>query len=99
MNKLTLTVAAVILATGSSLGFGAGRLVINVKPPRARVEVRTARPGPNHVWVSGHWAWKGSAYVWLSGSWVVRPHPKSVWVSGHWTRRHGTWVRVPGHWK
>ncbi len=43
-------------------------------PPPRRVEVKPAKPGPNFVWVEGHWKWKGRR----------RGH---VWVPGHWRRR------------
>ena len=36
-------------------------------------EVAPPRPGPEYVWVPGHWAWRGRdlGYVWLPGRWVL----------------------------
>ncbi len=98
MKKLSLKLAASLLIVAPALSFGGGRLVIRVKPPRARVEVRTRAPGPNHIWISGRWTWSKGKYVWVSGAWVKRPAPKAVWVSGHWTKKHGNWIWVAGHW-
>jgi len=98
MKKLSMTLAAFLIFAGSTISFGA-RIIIRTKPPKARVEVRTVSPGPNYVWISGHWTWKNSSYVWASGHWTPKPSPKAVWVKGHWKKRHGNWIWVPGHWK
>ncbi len=66
-------------------------------PPRA--EVAPPQPGPTHVWVAGHWAWRRHEYVWVGGHWAIPRHPGWVWVPGHWAaRRHG-YVWVEGHWR
>src|SRR2546423_14232301 len=41
--------------------------------PPPRPEVIVVQPGPAHVWVAGHWAWRPAsrAYVWIPGVWVV----------------------------
>jgi len=99
MKKLSLKLAAALLLVSPVISFGAARVVVHVKPPKARVEVRTKAPGPNYVWVSGRWAYKSGKYVWVAGSWVKRPTPKAVWVPGHWKKKHGGWTWIPGHWK
>jgi hypothetical protein len=102
MNKL---VGALVLSAASlSVGTGtaeAARVYVRVGPPRAVVEVRTAAPGPRHVWVAGHHRWDGRAYVWEAGRWVVPPRASyRTWVPGHWahSRRHG-YYWVDGHWR
>ena len=40
-----------------------------------RVEVQVARPSPNHIWIAGHWAWRGGAHVWIPGHWAMPPAP------------------------
>ena len=34
--------------------------------------VTVSKPGPNHIWVEGHWK--------------VNKHSKKVWVPGHWKK-------------
>jgi hypothetical protein len=67
-------------------------------PPPAKVEVIAGKPGPNYVWIAGHWKWSGNAYVWAAGHWVKAKAGK-VWVPGHWDRRGAHWVWRPGHWR
>ncbi len=40
-------------------------------PPSS--EVAPPRPGPDYLWVPGHWAWRGRdlGYVWMPGRWVL----------------------------
>jgi hypothetical protein len=37
--------------------------------PADRVEVVTARPGPDYVWVGGRWDRRGDEWEWTSGRW------------------------------
>ena len=69
-----------------------------VAPPPLKKEVRSLKPGPNYVWISGHWKWTGSKYVWVSGYWSKAPKGK-IWVPGHWKKKGRNWVWIPGHWK
>jgi hypothetical protein len=38
-----------------------------VAPPPLKKEVRPHKPGPNFVWIPGHWKWSGGRYVWVRG--------------------------------
>ncbi|MFQ5706200.1 MAG: hypothetical protein ACE5HO_02055 [bacterium] len=77
----------------------ASRVVyVREAPPRARVEKRVAKPGPNFVWVGGHWKWNGRTYVWASGQWVKK-RKGQVWVPGHWRHTKRGYVWVKGHWR
>ena len=67
-------------------------------PPPRKVVVRTAKPGPQYVWVQGHWTWRGGSYHWINGHWKKKKRGK-VWVAGHWKKRRGRWVWVAGHWR
>lgn len=67
-------------------------------PPPAKKEIRSAKPGPMFVWITGHWKWTGSNYSWTSGHWLKAPKGK-VRVQGHWKKRGGNWVWISGHWK
>lgn len=102
MKRLVLpAVLALATVVAASPSLEAARRVVVVKkaPPKVRVEVRTAAPSPNHVWVAGHWSWRTGKYVWVGGTWKVRPTSSATWVTGHWTKRPRGWVWVPGHWK
>jgi hypothetical protein len=71
-----------------------------IAPPPLRVEVVPAPPGPEYVWVHGHWWWNGRAWLWARGHYRLRPHPEAVWVEGIWAplpSGHYRWM--PGHWQ
>lgn len=76
----------------------AGVASVSVPPPAAKVEVRSTAPGPDYVWVSGHWKWNGSRYVWVDGYWQ-KAKKGSVWVDGHWKKTPKGHVWVKGHWR
>lgn len=92
--------ALLLLAAGCAVR---EQLVIKAPPPVpvARVEVVPAQPGPGHVWVAGHWAWRGPAqgYVWVPGHWIVPQSPGYIWVSGRWEPRPGGYMWIEGHWR
>jgi hypothetical protein len=69
--------------------------------PATQVEVVPAPPGPTHVWVPGHWAWRGPrrGYVWVPGRYALPAHPGYVWIPGHWAQGPAGWVWVEGHWR
>ena len=83
------------------VGFGfnaqAG-VIIKVKPPAVKVEVRPKAKFKNAVWVNGRWNWNGRKHVWVKGYWV-RPRAGHVWVAGRWAKRPGGYVWIKGHWK
>lgn len=103
MTRLKTSLLVAGLVAGSILSAGAvearTRVVVRVRPPAPRVEMRVRCPGPNHVWIDGHWRWNGRSYEWSSGHWVARPAGRAAWVPGHWTRRHGGWLWIEGHWR
>ena len=74
-------------------------LVVKRRPPVVRVEVRTPRPSRRHVWVGGHWHYRGGRFVWIRGHWVVRPHARAVFVRPRWSRQGDGWVFVSGYWR
>jgi hypothetical protein len=69
-------------------------------PPPEVVEVVPPQPGPNFVWVRGHYRWDrdAAAYVWVPGHWSEPPQGYRVWVPGHWDQRPNGWFWVEGHW-
>jgi hypothetical protein len=74
-------------------------VVVSTPPPAARVEVIGTAPGPDYVWIGGHWGWHGTEYVWVDGRWDRGPHAKAKWVPGHWKHTSRGYVWQEGHWK
>jgi hypothetical protein len=97
--RLQRNLTALILA-GALAGFTgcAGTVYVPAPPPAPRAEVQPSCPGPDVVWVKGHWKWNGRKYKWVDGHWAKQRN-KGHWVSGHWAKRPRGWVWVPGHWK
>ena len=76
------------------------RVYVRISPPAPIVEVRTASPGPRHVWIAGYHRWDGRAYVWVPGRWELPPARRSAWVPGHWVHhRQEGWCWAEGHWR
>ena len=96
LKKLMISSAFGILLCGGAVN---AEVIVRVGPPRAIVETRPLRPGPNFVWIDGYHRWDGNAYVWVPGRWEAPPRPRARWVAHRWVRRHGGWVLVEGHWR
>ena len=73
-------------------------VVVVSAPPPPRVEVRTAAPYTNAVWVGGHWQWNGTQHVWVPGHWQQQ-QPGRVWVDARWEAGPGGFRFVAGHWE
>lgn len=95
MKKIALVLLACFLLVAISACVVARP---RVAPPPLKTEVRPVKPGPNYVWISGHWKWSHSRYVWVTGHWT-KPRPGYTWVKGHWQRRGNHWVYIKGHWR
>ena len=89
-----------MLAVGIAIGMAqAEDVVIKVRPPKAVVEHRSARPSREHIWVSGYHKWDGHTYVWEKGRWEKPPRAHAVWVAPRWVHRNGGYVFVDGRWR
>jgi hypothetical protein len=68
---------------------------VGMEPPAPQPEsVAVAKPSPQHVWIAGHWAWRGR-WLWMGGHWAVGA-PGAVWIPGYWHRGpkgRWTWIR------
>ena len=99
MNRKTLLSAAFATAL---MGFGAAAqaqsLTVRIAPPAPRHEVvPVARAG--HVWVRGHYQWRGNQYAWVPGH-FVRARAGYVYREPHWVQRaNGTWFMVGNTWE
>ena len=83
----------------TAVGANAAEVIVRYGPPRPQREVIVARPGPRHVWVSGHHGWNGNRYTWEKGYWALPPRPHAVWVPGQWVPRRGGHVWIAGYWR
>lgn len=94
MSYLKGTIAASLAAAALGLAtpaLAAPLVGVTVTTPSVVVStpgvvIRPARPGPNYVWVEGHWR--------------QGPRGNRVWVGGHWQHRppvviHRTVVTQP----
>ena len=72
---------------------------VTIAPPPARVEVQPARPSSGHVWIAGHWAWRGGRHFWAPGHWSLPPGGGYGWVAARWENVGGQWMFYEGHWQ
>ena len=96
MRKFLLTA---VFGLAMVAGAQAADVVVSVRPPRAVVEHRSARPSREHVWIGGYHRWDGRAYVWEPGRWDRPPRSHAVWVAPRWVHRGNGWVFVEGRWR
>jgi hypothetical protein len=68
-------------------------------PPPERVEVVTAAPYADAVWIRGHWAWRRNDYEWVPGRWTRIERGYHEWVPGHWDHDRYGWYYIEGHWR
>jgi hypothetical protein len=67
-------------------------------PPESAAEVVAVAPGPDHVFIRGHWEWNGSRYAWVHSRYLHRPRALAVWVEGHWQSSPRGWYWQEGAW-
>ena len=99
MLKKLLAVALFSTAAVTSVtvpGVASAQVYVQTAPPPARVEVIPA-PRRGHVWVNGHWQWRGHRYFWVPGHWVVA-RPGYRYLSPGWVERGGRWQYNRGRW-
>jgi hypothetical protein len=97
---LGITLAtAPVMACASAPAQGE-RVYVREGPPPVREEVIIRQPGPDYVWIRGHYVYgRGGGYDWVPGRWVRPEGRRSRWVDGHWAHdRHG-WYYIEGHWR
>ncbi len=94
--RITMLVAALSLANGCAAYVrpGGGVVFVARRPPEARVEVISASPGPDQVWIGGHWGWRGADYEWIPGRWERPASPGLHWEAGHWEHESRGWYWI-----
>src|SRR5687767_14122437 len=66
-----LLAAGLLAATIGTISVPAfAQVYVQVAPPSLRHEV-VPSPRHGHLWVPGHWAWRGHRHHWVPGHWVV----------------------------
>ncbi|MFI5235890.1 MAG: hypothetical protein ACHQXA_09280 [Gemmatimonadales bacterium] len=89
----------VILLNGCLVGPPAGVVVAVRRPPPDRIEIINARPGPEFVWIRGHWNWAGGDYAWAGGRWERPIRGGRRYEQGRWRHYRGGYVWVEGGWR
>jgi hypothetical protein len=91
--------APLVVHAGVEVGINIGgpEIIVGSRPPRPRVEVITAIPGPGYIWIRGHWGWRHEHWEWISGRWDRAAQPNSAWIPGQWVARGNGWVWIEGH--
>jgi hypothetical protein len=87
-------------ATESELGEERpGDPIAHSAPPALLAEAASAdlTTASGHVWVAGHWAWRGH-WDWVHGHWHAPPRKGAKWVPGQWTQKGKSWHWGAGHW-
>ena len=97
-NVIITTVLVACFTLLSTASFS--QVVVKVKPAEPTLTVyQPAKPGPNYVWIDGHWHWskKKDKYIWVDAQWIKKKKNKT-YVKGHWKKTAFGWKWVPGHW-
>lgn len=71
-------------------------IYIDVAPPPLRTERQAARRD-GHIWVPGHWDWRGNRHVWVKGRYV-RERAGYTYYAPRWQQRDGRWVLERERW-
>ena len=66
-------------------------------PPAPRPEGKPAAPGPDLVWVDGHYMPVEHEWRWVMGAWAKPATPISVWIPGRFNEKEKKWF--PGYWE
>ena len=87
-----------ILIVGVAATLGAAPAVAQAPgpPPAVQVEKPPYSPGPQFVWIAGHWAWQGGKWTWVGGRWV---EAQGTWIPGRHVQTPQGWVYQEGRWK
>lgn len=101
MSKVRAATATLVLFSSVACAVNPrpGVVYVGVRPPLARVEVISARPGPAHIWVGGFWTWNAREYVWVPGRWEVPRAGWRRWEPGRWEHERHGWFWVDGRWR
>jgi hypothetical protein len=98
LNRGALVAAGLILACGCTTERVETLKKPPSQPPAVTQESPVASPGPQYVWIGGHYEWS-RRWVRIPGAWMVPPRPNAIWVSGQFVRNARGWVWIQSHWE
>jgi len=105
LRSWKVAMLGIALATAPVIGCASAparydRVYVRREPPPPRREIIVESPGPDYVYIRGHWiGGRGGEYEWVPGR-CVRPEGRHrAWVDGHWARDRDGWYYVEGHWR
>jgi hypothetical protein len=67
--------------------------------PEPYAEVIPPPPGPDFLWVRGHWVWSDRRWVWAHGRYDRRPRHDAEWNEGRYEHRPEGWIWIEGRWR
>jgi hypothetical protein len=97
---LGIALATAPLAACASAPARYDRVYVREAPPPVRREVIIERPGPDYVYIRGHWIYgRNRGYAWVPGQWVRPEGRRHAWVDGRWVHDRSGWYYIEGHWR
>lgn len=96
MKKIMIAALLASALGGIAAPASSAIVIVREAPPEPRAErVPQARRG--HVWVPGHWDWRGNRHVWVKGKYI-RSRSGYVYNAPRWEERDGGWYMARGQW-
>ena len=93
-----MVLAAMVAASFGNIATPAtAAVVVQVAPPPPREEAAPT-PRRGHVWVAGHWEWRGHHHQWVRGTWI-RERRGYQYIQPTWAERDGRWYMERGSWR
>ncbi len=92
---------AMVMPTAAQAQFSLGLDIrIGYAPPPMPVYEQPPLPGPDYIWVPGHWAWSDDVddYFWAPGYWELPPEPGLLWTPAWWGWDNGAFRFHGGYW-
>jgi hypothetical protein len=86
----------ILIALGCWLGIAPAWAQVPTAPPPVQVEKPPPSPGPQFVWIAGHWTPQGGRWIWVAGHWV---EAQGAWIPGRYQQTAQGWIYVEGRWK
>ncbi len=74
-------------------------IIVTQAPPSPLYEQVPVAPGPDFVWIAGHWHWNGNRWVWNRGYYARPPRRGAVWVAPRFEAHEGGSVFIGGYWR
>jgi hypothetical protein len=74
-------------------------IIVTQAPPAPLHEIIPVAPGPDFVWIGGHWHWNNNRWVWNRGYFARPPRRGAVWVAPRFEAHEGGSVFIGGYWR